>query len=375
MQVSIEHPIVCVRWDDGRKSHFHSTWLRDNCGCEECRVDLSGERLLYTADIPDHLRVVDAFICNAGHLNIDWSDGHRSIFAQSWLVEYDYSTRSHQHRNDQPALWERGVRLPEFDHSVLMASTAVLLEYLDAVHAYGAAIVKNTPPVDGEVVRFAKEIGIIRAVAFGTVHDVLNSPDGYNVAHTALELKPHSDLASYTWPPSFQLLHYLLNAVTGGETILVDGWNVLAALKQDDPEGYDLLASVPVPFKIFSTTHDTYAEEPIIQLHPDGRVRVFRFSNQTVQPLQVHPELIEPFYKAYKRLGRLISDDQFRVKIKAQSGDMLTIHNHRVLHGRLAYDPSSGNRHLQDLYMEWDDVMAKRRVLRGHIPIKAWPEK
>jgi gamma-butyrobetaine dioxygenase len=336
---------------------------------------LSGERLLYTADIPDDLRVVDAFICNVGHLNIDWSDGHRSIFVQNWLAEYDYSTSSHQHRTDQPSLWGRSVRLPEFDHGALMASTAILLEYLDAVHAYGAAIVKNTPPIDGEVVRFAKEIGVIRTVAFGMVHDVLNSPDGYNVAHTALELKPHSDLASYTWPPSFQLLHYLLNAVTGGETILVDGWNVLAVLKQDDPEGYDLLASVPVPFKIFSITHDTYAEEPIIQLHPDGRIRVFRFSNQTAQPLQIHPELVEPFYKAYKRLGQLISDDRFRVKIKAQSGDMLTIHNHRVLHGRLAYDSSSGNRHLQDLYMEWDDVMAKRRVLRGHIPIKAWPEK
>jgi len=68
-----------------------------------------------------------------------------------------------------------------------------------------------------------------------------------------------------------------------------------------------------------------------------------------------------------------VDDRRFRVTIKAEAGDMLTVHNHRVPHGRLAYDPSSDHRHLQDLYMEWDDVMAKRRVLKGHLPREAWP--
>jgi gamma-butyrobetaine dioxygenase len=375
MQVSVDHPIVSVQWDHGGQSQFHTIWLRDNCGCEECRVALSGERLLYTADIADELRTVDAFVGDAGDLDISFSDGHRSVFSQDWLLHYDYSADSGRHAAEQPLLWGQDVRLPEFDYAALMASSSALLEYLDAVQAYGAAVVRNTPAAEGEVVRFAKATGVIREVAFGTVHDVLNNPDGYNVAHTELELKPHSDLASYSWPPSFQLLHYLLNEVTGGETILVDGWSVLAELEREDPESYNLLARIPVAFKIFSITHDTYAEEPIIQLHSDGRVKLFRFSNQTAQPLRIPPDMVEPFYKAYKKLGRLILEDRFRVKIKALSGDMLTIHNHRILHGRTAYDPRSGNRHLQDLYMEWDDVMAKRRVLRGHLPLEAWPRK
>ena len=349
MQVSVEHPVVSIQWDDGGRSRFHAIWLRDNCGCGECRV--------------------------AGGLDVSFSDGHRSKFSRKWLLHYDCPADSARHDADQPLLWGQNVRLPEFDHGALMASPSALLEYLDAVHVYGAAVVRNTPAVEGEVVRFAKAIGIIREVAFGTVHDVVNNPEGYNVAHTELELKPHSDLASYSWPPSFQLLHYLLNEVTGGETILVDGWSVLAELQREDPESYDLLARVPVAFKIFSATHDTYAEEPIVQLHPDGRVRVFRFSNQTAQPLRISPETVEPFYRAYKKLGRLILEDRFGVKIKALSGDMVTIHNHRILHGRTAYDPRSGDRHLQDLYMEWDDVMAKRRLLRGHLPLEAWPRK
>lgn len=372
-KVTVGESGVVIHWSDARQSRFHAIWLRDNCGCESCRVVQSGERLLYTADIPDDLGITEAQVSATGHLAITWNDGHLSLFVRGWLAEHDYSSGAEEAVNDTIAMWGEGFELPRFEHRALMSSKVALLEYLDALHAHGAAVVKGTPAVPGEVVRFAETIGIIREVAFGTVHDVVNNPDGYNVAHTALELKPHSDLPSYTWPPSFQLLHYLSNTVTGGEVVLVDGWNVLTALKDDSLEDYRLLSSIPVPFKIFSATDDTYAEEPIIQHHADGRLKIFRFSNQTMQPLKIRPDLMEPFYKAYKHLGRLVDDRRYRVTVKAEAGDMLTVHNHRVLHGRLAYDPSSGHRHLQDLYMEWDDVMAKRRVLRGHLPREAWP--
>ena len=372
-RASIEDSRVCVQWSDARRSHFHAIWLRDNCGCPTCRVTQTGERLLYTADIPDDLRVESAYVSGAGHLSVTWSDGHTSKFDGDWLAANDYSSVTDAPCGGTITLWGCGAELPCFEHRALMHSTGTLLEYLDALQGYGVAIVKGTPAVTGEVVKFAGKIGTIRNVAFGVVHDVINNPDGYNVAHTALELKPHSDLPSYTWPPSFQLLHYLSNSVTGGETVLVDGWNVAATLEDESLEDFEILSTVPVPFKIFSATDDTYAEEPIIQRHLDGRMKVFRFSNQAAQPLRIHPDRVEHFYKAYKHLGRLIADSRFRVQLKAESGDMLTIHNHRVLHGRLAYDPASGSRHLQDLYMEWDDVMAKRRVLKGHLPRDAWP--
>lgn len=364
---------VRVVWDDETQSHFHAVWLRDNCGCRECRDIQSGERLLYTADIPDGLSATQSHVSDTGQLSVTWSDGHSSLFDRVWLAVHDYSSDARIPPAARIVLWEHGAQLPRFEHDALLSSDGTLLEYLDALHAHGAAIVNAAPAVPGEVVRFAERIGIVRTVAFGTVHDVRNDPSGYNVAHTALELKPHSDLASYCWPPSCQLLHYITNEVTGGETVLVDGWNVVAELKREYPEDYELLSSLSVPFKIYSATDDTYAEEPIIQRHPDGRVRIFRFSNQTMQPIRIDADLVEPFYESYRNLGRLISSDRFRVTVKLDGGDLLAVHNHRVLHGRLAFDPSSGNRHLQDLYMEWDDVMAKRRVLRGHLPLGAWP--
>jgi len=69
----------------------------------------------------------------------------------------------------------------------------------------------------------------------------------------------------------------------------------------------------------------------------------------------VSADLVEPFYAAYRRLGAMIDSSAYRVVFKAADGDVLTLHGHRVLHGRLPFDPVSGARHLQDVYIEWDD--------------------
>jgi len=39
---------------------------------------------------------------------------------------------------------------------------------------------------------------------------------GYNVASTNLELPSHTDLPSYSWPPSVQALHMLVNETEHG---------------------------------------------------------------------------------------------------------------------------------------------------------------
>ena len=54
-KLSITKPCIRVHWSNGSQSQFHGIWLRDNCGCGNCRVTQSGERLLYTPDIPDDL--------------------------------------------------------------------------------------------------------------------------------------------------------------------------------------------------------------------------------------------------------------------------------------------------------------------------------
>jgi gamma-butyrobetaine dioxygenase len=352
----------------GGTSSFHYVWLRDNCACSECRVSQSGERALFTAHIPDDIAPRTAVIGEAdGLLHLEWNDGHATRYSVPWLVERDYSSDTPTRARHEPTLWDATLAaVPRFDHADVVGTVEGQVAYLDAVRDLGVAIVAGTPSVDGEVARFAETIGHVRETAFERVHNVRHDPDGYNVAHTPIELKPHTDLPSYSWPPSIQLLHFLVNEASGGESTVTDGWAVVEDLRREDPEAFDVLARVQVTFQLFSQDEDTYATAPIIQLDPDGRVRTFRFSNQLAQPIHASFADVEAFYRAYRTLGRRIDSDRYKVVFKTTSGDLLTVHSHRVMHGRLAFDPTSGGRHLQDVYMDFDDLMARRRVLLGH---------
>lgn len=350
----------------GRESRFHYVWLRDNCWCDECRVEQSGERRLFTASIPMDIAPTTAQLSDAGDaLEMQWNDGHTSSYSLSWLDENDYD--NHSAESDYPlTLWTSELPgLPRFDHLGVVGDPHVQMAYLEAVREYGAALVYNTPSEDLEVARFAEAIGHVRETAFERVHNVRHDPKGYNVAHTALELKPHSDLPSYHWPPSIQLLHFLVNESSGGESTLVDGWRVLADLRAENPEAFDALCRVPVTFQLFSEDEDTKATAPIVQLDTYGRVRTFRFSNQLALPLSASFDDVGDFYDAYRLLGRMLDTARYKLTFKTETGDLLTVHGHRVLHGRLAFDPDSGARHLQDVYMEYDDLMARLNVLSG----------
>ena len=354
----------------GADSRFHYVWLRDNCWCDECRVTQSGERRLFTATIGDDIAPLEAHLDDgATALEISWNDGHRSTFSLAWLDAFDYS---HPSRSvDTRIYWTSTLpALPRFEHDEVVGKPDVQQTYLEAVRDYGAAIVSNVPSVNGEVARYAETIGHVRETAFERVHNVRHDPQGYNVAHTALELKPHSDLPSYHWPPSIQLLHFLVNESNGGESTLVDGWQVLADLREQDPTSFDVLCRVPVTFQLFSDDEDTLATAPIVQLDTAGNVRLFRFSNQLALPLNAPFEDVGDFYDAYRRLGRMLDSDHYKLVFKTETGDLLTVHGHRVLHGRRAFDPASGARHLQDVYMEYDDLMDRLNVLQGtHKPV------
>ncbi|MGC1208692.1 MAG: TauD/TfdA family dioxygenase [Ornithinimicrobium sp.] len=360
----------------GVPSRVHYVWLRDNCWCSECKVLQSGERRLYTADILDDIAAVSASLTDGGALEVHWNDGHHSAYSMQWLDTHRYERGARSRQSHQPTLWAGDlVSIPTFEHQDVVGTDTGQLAYLDAMRDYGVALVRHTPSVPGEVERFAETLGHVRETAFERIHNVQHDPHGYNVAHTPIELKPHTDLPSYHWPPSVQLLHFLVNEATGGESTVLDGWAVLADLRAADPAAFDTLASTAVPYQLFSDDEDTAATAPMIGLDSAGEVQTFRYSNQLAQPLAVDFEEVEEFYRAYRVLGRMINGPKYKLPFKTQNGDLLTVHGHRVLHGRLAFDPASGGRHLQDVYMDFDDLMARRRVLLGtHKPLSALGE-
>ena len=76
------------------------------------------------------------------------------------------------------------------------------------------------------------------------------------------------------------------------------------------------------------------------------------------------PDIMSVFYRAYFRLSHLLYDKRTSFSSKLQAGEIFTLNNHRVLHGRKSYiDTEKNVRHLQLGYLDWDGVHSKLRAL------------
>src|SRR5688572_6042715 len=89
-QFSMAERQIEVAWADGHHSTFHALWLRDNCGCPECRHP-SGQRLLDTLAIPADIAPASVN-AHDGSVEIVWgNDGHRSTYTARWLRAHCYT--------------------------------------------------------------------------------------------------------------------------------------------------------------------------------------------------------------------------------------------------------------------------------------------
>ena len=74
-------------------------------------------------------------------------------------------------------------------------------------------------------------------------------------------------------------------------------------------------------------------------------------------------ELVERYYAAYQRFGRMLEEPRYRIQFKLEPGDLFIVDNLRVLHGRTDYAASGGERHLQGCYADRDGLRSTLAVL------------
>ena len=58
---------------------------------------------------------------------------------------------------------------------------------------------------------------------------------------------------------------------------------------------------------------------------------------------------------------------QYEIRFLLGSGDLMMMDNRRLLHGRTAFDPREGLRHLQGCYIDIDGPRSVYRVLRRRL--------
>ncbi len=355
---------LAVTWDDGAVSEYHYVWLRDNCACPECRHPDAWERTLDPLTVPPDL--AGRAENGEGALHVTWPDGHVTAMTTGWLRDHAYepAARAARRRPAQP--WtgaEITTDPPVFAWSDVAADPGARIRWLRVVRDRGFAVLTGVPTEPGTVLEVARLISYVRETNFGLIFDVRSKPDPENLAYTPVELHPHTDLPNREALMGLQLLHCLRHDAVGGESVLVDGFAAAAALAAEHPEDHELLATVAVPYRFVDDDNDIEWRAPVIGTGGAGETTEVRYHSALLAPLDVDPDLVGPWYRAYRRLGAILRRPELHHRFRMRAGECQVFDNRRVLHARAAFDPQSGERHFQGCYVDYDDFLSRLRVL------------
>jgi gamma-butyrobetaine dioxygenase len=347
---------------------FHHVWLRDNCPCPECRDRASFQKKHDPCErAAEPLRVEltdDALV-------ITWSDDpapHR--LPRRWLADNAYDRPRAAPAAPARQLWEAATlaALPPAIHDFARLDTAA---WMAEIGRLGFVRLGNMPA--DALAGFVASIG---PVSFYTSPvpfiPVMIKPDGDDLGLSSGPLSPHTDQTYMRhMHPLLLGLYCVSNSAPGGESILVDGHKVAGDLRREAPEDFAVLARVPVTFRqldLAAGYHFTRTA-PILGCAADGTVTALTFSHKNFSVDLPFAEMGR-FYAAYRNLMGRLKDPANQFVFKLEPGQLLMIENDRLLHGRLAFDPGRGVRHLESFFLSWD-YLAGRRDLAQRTALEA----
>ena len=369
-KVSVNGSSIDIFWTDGEKSNFNYLWLRDNCPTAHDKD--SRHRMFNILEVSTGIKAKDCQINDDGKLVIEWSEGnHTSYFDPKWLRENCYTLKNKQKYNSPYKLWnnslQKNLSSISIEHDEIISSDEGLIKWLEILHYKGIAIVKNTPIQKESAFPVLNRISHTRETFFKTPFEVINIPKPNNSAYSAHALPNHMDLPWFETPPGYQFLHCLINSAKGGDSSAVDGFAVADYLRKNEKEIFETLINVPLKFRDKDYTQKSIRSYygPAISLTKDGDFNDIRFSVATMDTLDCHPDIMDKVYKAHHRFGNLLHDDKFQIKFRLEHGDIFSFNNRRVLHGRTAFDPNSGHRHLQGYYIDRDEILGRLNFLKN----------
>ncbi len=195
----------------------------------------------------------------------------------------------------------------------------------------------------------------------------------------------HTDNTYYTDPCGLQLFHLLQHTEgTGGATLLVDGFYVASILKELYPDAYSLLSRVPVPAHAAGEDTSLYRAAPFsgypVLTHDSftNELTQVRWNNDDRSVMNhLDPLLVEDWYEAIRMWHKCLTSPDSEYWVQLAPGTavgehrrrtrwddteaMLVVNNHRVLHGRSAFD---GKRRMCGAYIGIDEYNSKLSVLK-----------
>ncbi|XP_076455663.1 gamma-butyrobetaine dioxygenase-like [Babylonia areolata] len=374
---------VQVTWDDGRVSRYHSLWLRHVCFCPACKFEVSGQPNMAYDQIASDLKLASVMDDGEGCLVAQWKgeDSHTGVFPLKFLKFHCYSSQSMAQRREAiRMLFTTDTTIPEVMYEEVMESDEGLLQWLTALNERGICLVKGLPTEPGMGRKVVERISrSVLPTIYGYVDEIKCSPEPINAGYSSDELDLHQDLVYYSSPPGLQAVFCLRfdSNIEGGESVFADMFHVAETFREQHPEDFNVLATVPATLDTIHYQRDwpvhMNVKIPMFTLNDCGDLVGVRYQPHHMGPLHVSEELIEPFYAAFKKFYTLTKNWPYKFYHRLQPGDLISYNNRRFAHGRTAFTYQSGQvRHFQNCYLNVSELKSCMQTLSnlvgdGHV--------
>jgi gamma-butyrobetaine dioxygenase len=359
LELEQDPPRIVVQ-SGGNAMELPALWLRERCQDPAHLDPHTQQRLFDPHRLPDDLALVHLEQSGADRAWLAFSDGYAGEYELSRLVG-DLDLEDSLPRE---ILWRADLPLEAVSvDGRTLDSDAVRLKSVETFLTHGIVIIRNLPTEPECILEVAGRFGHVRETNFGRLFEVYSRPGSNDLAYRPVPLSAHTDNPYREPVPGIQLLHCLVNETAGGWSTLVDSLSVAQALQEEDPAGLQLLASLPVRFRFIDANEELIERRPIVQRDASGRMTGVHYSPRLDYLPLLDGDTTRRFQRARRRLSELFADPRFELRFPLRAGELMMFNNSRVLHGRTAYDPNEGRRHLQGCYIDLDGPRSLYRTL------------
>tara|TARA_B100000900_G_scaffold380775_1_gene366728 strand:+ start:351 stop:1451 length:1101 start_codon:yes stop_codon:yes gene_type:complete len=353
--------------NQGFKNEIHPFWLRERVN-GKAYVDLNTQQRLFDpTDLKKEIKI-NSLNLKDNFLEIEFNDGvFTKLKVDNILKEF---SNINEIENIKKVKWDSSLdNFVSFQYNKNLFEEKKMYEALLNFYKYGFVIFKNVPIQNDYIVNFANSIGSIRRTNFGEFFNVKSKPNPNDLAYTSLSLAPHTDNPYRNPVPCIQLLHCIENQVSGGLSTLVDGYTVTEKLKEDFPEYYKILSEVKVRFQFIDQTVVLEDWAKMIEIDENKNFKQVRFSPRLDFVPLINKNKLDLYYSARNKISEYYNSPKYKIEFKLLPGDLLMMDNHRLLHGRTAYDTNEGSRFLQGCYIDYDSTEGKLKYLKKRFNI------
>jgi gamma-butyrobetaine dioxygenase len=335
-------------------------WLRERCQDPDSLDPHTQQRLFDPHRLPDHLSLLRVEKTGENRARLVFSDGYTGEYELSRLAD----ELELEDGLPREVRWGADLALEAVSaDGRTLDSDEARLRCVETFLTHGLVIIRNLSTDPECILGVARRFGHVRETNFGRVFEVYSRPGSNDLAYRPVPLGAHTDNPYREPVPGVQLLHCLMNETSGGWSTLVDSLSVAEALQEEDPEGLQLLASTPVRFRFIDANEELTERRPIVQRDAGGQMTGVHYSPRLDYLPLLDPAATRRFQRARRRLSELFADPRFELRFPLGAGELMMFNNSRVLHGRTAYDPNEGRRHLQGCYIDLDGPRSLYRTL------------